>query len=960
MSAGLLMAARSPAPAVVPPVEAAWWRLLVTRQYATNAVAVVLAELALRATAGGANLCTGGTAFASSQYSASYNAAKAFDGSLGTYWNAFNLTMPQFVGYHLAAASSVVEMALSARNVASNDGMPVDFALQYSTNSTTGADGTWTTLWSVDHQAAWAASEVRTFDVTKPYVPPLAPFANQRLPFYGVIGSNYHGELVLPAGLVAPLTADVPYGNPIPSWLTVSFNGSTMSFDGIVPADMTDDLATFQPRVTDSSATPQVVTGQVQIIGAAPSAPSGRLTYNWRIVVGSNDRASPNTTYMAEVEMRAGPSAPNPGVGDTGFAGPLTQAPSNTTLFDGSTVASWSYASLPLAVFYPATSTFTVAEVAITSISSYSPNGSPTKFLVQSSPTYDTNGGGPWRTEWVVETTPDWDAGETRHFARPSMGAMALSGTLPPHVLVGQEYHNMLLVRGDAVWPLTVDISAGALPSWLTMTEANGVIRFDGTAPASALASSFTVRVTDSSATPQVVTSTQTVDVLALRAARGWRIANTVWPTLRSAVLYEMEFRATMGGASRTIGGVPFASVNGADAAKVFDGNGSTNWGVSLLVGDSAPSVGYIMPSPVQINQILLDALVTINSTTLQALSSFDVQSSTDTTDGIDGEWLTEWHQNTVGTQKLYTRPGYVPTPLGITGVLPSLAVGDSYAGFGVEMPLTGDFVPNITVDASVGTLPAWVNFTNLIDSGDSLPVQGIASGATGPQSQSFTLRLTDSSATPQVVTLPLTADVVSAATHLSLTGSLPSGIVGVPYAGTMTLGGAYTPPVTIVVEGKPSWMTVDVSGATVSFGGTPVASGYAGIDFGAFSESYAKDSSTPVPQYAHNSSPQPSVYIYPDSPMTLTGTLPGTANKNQLYSKPLSLNGGFITPVVVSGLPSWLTATLTDVNTLTFTGTPTVAGTYNFTPHVVDNKAPTPQSVDGPPQSITVPGGGP
>lgn len=78
-----------------------------------------------------------------------------------------------------------------------------------------------------------------------------------------------------------------------------------------------------------------------------------------------------------------------------------------------------------------------------------------------------------------------------------------------------------------------------------------------------------------------------------------------------------------------------------------------------------------------------------------------------------------------------------------------------------------------------------------------------------------------------------------------TLTGTLPNATEGVAYSGTMTLGGTFTAPVTISAASGtiPAWMTVTVSGTTVTFSGTP-ASGDVGTD--SFTPEATDSSGTP------------------------------------------------------------------------------------------------------------------
>lgn len=96
------------------------------------------------------------------------------------------------------------------------------------------------------------------------------------------------------------------------------------------------------------------------------------------------------------------------------------------------------------------------------------------------------------------------------HLAQP----MTLTGTLP-NATVGTAYSGHLTLGGTFTAPVTIDASVGAIPAWMTVTVTGTDIAFTGTAPATAETDTFTVRATDSSATPQVAASPQSVVVSA-------------------------------------------------------------------------------------------------------------------------------------------------------------------------------------------------------------------------------------------------------------------------------------------------------------------------------------------------------------------------------------------------------------------------------------------------------------
>lgn len=146
------------------------WRYYVTAVSAASG-SCIFGGCEMRATPGGADQTTGGSAFSSSTRSDGWAPATAFDGtaasaSVPDSWSTISgdTTLPDFLGYLFDAPVAVDEVTVRASlHAGFNAYAPKNFKIQSSADTTNGADGTWDDEWSVSDQTGWSAGEVRTF-----------------------------------------------------------------------------------------------------------------------------------------------------------------------------------------------------------------------------------------------------------------------------------------------------------------------------------------------------------------------------------------------------------------------------------------------------------------------------------------------------------------------------------------------------------------------------------------------------------------------------------------------------------------------------------------------------------------------------------------------------------------------------------------------------------------------------
>lgn len=195
------------------------------------------------------------------------------------------------------------------------------------------------------------------------------------------------------------------------------------------------------------------------------------------------------------------------------------------------------------------------------------------------------------------------------------------------------------------------------------------------------------------------------------------------------------------------------------------------------------------------------------------------------------------------------------------------------------------------------------------------------------------------------------TAGLSSAPLPFALTGTLTATAqVGVPYSSTLTLSGTYIGTVTMGTSAGslPSWMSVSVSGNTVTYSGTPDST--TAVSF----TPTATDSSSPTPKVATGSAQSITVDAAPA--MTLSGALPSTATVGTAYTGTMTLGGSYTTPVTITGLAAWMSYSISG-STVTITGTPTAAETDTLTIVATDSSTPTAQTASSA-QTVTVSAG--
>lgn len=237
-------------------------------------------------------------------------------------------------------------------------------------------------------------------------------------------------------------------------------------------------------------------------------------------------------------------------------------------------------------------------------------------------------------------------------------------------------------------------------------------------------------------------------------------------------------------------------------------------------------------------------------------------------------------------------------------------------------------------LSASGGTTPyAWTVVAGSVPTNLTLSTAGVLSGTPSASGVfSFTVRVTDSTATPKTDDQAFAVTIAVAPTEVTVvTAVLPQGLTGVAYTATLSATGGTGPYTFQHVSGKPSWMTIASNGDIT---GTPDAAAVSSIVV------TATDSLAAV-------SAQKTISLTVTAALSMTTTSPLASGQSGVaYSITFEAAGG-TTPYTWSlQSGAFPTPLALSASTGVLSGTPNESGTFAFTVRVADN-ASTPATVD-------------
>ncbi len=504
--------------------------------------------------------------------------------------------------------------------------------------------------------------------------------------------------------------------------------------------------------------------------------------------------------------------------------------------------------------------------------------------------------------------------------------------------MVNKAYSQTLTVSGGTPRYMWV-ISAGTLPAGLSLSS-TGII--SGTPTAAVIASSITIKVTDTSIPKGTVSKTLSLTTYPV----GLVITTDTLPNGIVGSGYNQTL-TQLGGTPRYTWSAPSGSLPtglSLSSAGVISGTpsvaGTTNVTVKLIDTSIPKMTVYksialtIIPPPVSIT-IISDSLTagavgvaynqsltaisgaspytwSVASGTLPAglsLSSAGVISGTPTTAGVSSITLKATDAALIAVTKILSLT-INPPPLTIT--TPTLAnamVGTSYSQ---TLAATGG-KPNYSWVPITGRLPA-----GLVISGAG----GISGIPTVAGTANMTFRVSDSSSPKGVATKALTLTVKPAPLTIT-TAALTTGTVGMSYGQNLTGTGGVSPYVWSAVGTLPAGLSLN--SGTIS--GTPTTIGATTFTL------QLTDSDVPPVVVTKSVS----LTVNPP-PLAITTASLTTGTVGAAYSQSLAATGGYSPYIwsVTGSLPAGLTLSGSVIS-----GTPTAAGITSLTLNATDSAVP-------------------
>ncbi len=510
---------------------------------------------------------------------------------------------------------------------------------------------------------------------------------------------------------------------------------------------------------------------------------------------------------------------------------------------------------------------------------------------------------------------------------------------------VGVAYSSALVATGG-VSPYTFSITAGSLPTGLTLNPTTGAIT--GT-PTAAGSFTFTAQVVDSTGTSAGTTSTSCTIVIAPAPPTLTCPASTgqvgvayssalvasggVPPYTYSITAGSLPTGLTLNPTTGAITGTPTAAGSFTFTAQVVDSRGTaagtTSTSCTIVIAPAPPTL-TCPASTGQVGVAYSSALVASGGVPPYTYSiiagSLPTGLSLNPATGAITGTPTAYGTFTFTAQVVDSRgnaAGTTSTSCTIVISPPTLVLTCPAATGTVGVPYSSNLVatggvPPYTFSITAGSLPTGLTLN---------PATGAITGTpTAAGSFTFTAQVVDSTGT-SAGTTSTSCTIVIAPAPPTLTCPAATGTVGVAYSSNLVAAGG-VPPYTYSITAGSLPTGLSLNPTTGAITGTPTAAG----SF-TFTAQVVDSRGTA----AGTTSTSCTIVIAP-APPTLTCPA-ATGTVGVAYSSALVASGGVppYTYSITSGsLPTGLTL---NPSTGAITGTPTAAGSFTFTAQVVDSR---------------------
>jgi len=542
---------------------------------------------------------------------------------------------------------------------------------------------------------------------------------------------------------------------------------------------------------------------------------------------------------------------------------------------------------------------------------------------------------------FTIQVTDSNQVAATKPFTLTINPPLSITTTSLPNGAVTENYSQTLVAAGG-VTPYTWAVSVGALPAGLTLNPATGAITGQPTATG---APNFTIQVTDANAVmvtkaftltvnaTLTITSTSPLPVATVGVPYSQTLTETggvgpyTWAVSTGSTL---PAGLTLAPATGAISGMPTTASSASFTIQVTDADQATASMLFALTVD--PALVISTTSPLGNGTVNGAYSTTLAGTGGMLPYTWSVFSGSlpggltlvPSTGVISGQ------PSATGTFSfvIQLKDSTAPTPNAVTKTfsitiaaftittaptLPNATVGVPYSQ---TLAASGGAQPYAWA-ISKGTLPAalTLNSTSTTATITGTP----AATATGPDTFTVTVTDTNNNTASQTFTLTVVIPPVINTT------TLPNGTTGVAYSQALSASGGTTPYQWAIATGSlPAGLSLSPTTGTIA--GNPSAAGASSFTIQLKDATGVTATSQPL-----------TLTIVASVTITTPSPLP-TGEVNIAYSQKLTATGGtspYTWSVTGSGaLPGGLSLSAGG----TLSGTPSAAGTFNFTVQVTDS----------------------